>query len=195
MSLDMLQDNYINCVNLNIYDAKAAENVVASANVNTITLDSENTAIDGKDVSGKFNLPLSSDTLTTKINEDSIGNVYVLKGSFPNMQLSNQTRSIGFISAIFGTVNNTFNLNEPVTSAYIKYTLHGHTWDVKPESITIDDFTNMPSEIIRDDTRSGYNTKTAYQFINAHYDSENISEWVGDSFHKKYSAGNFLLNP
>ena len=195
MSLDMLQDNYINCVNLNIYDAKSTENVVASANINTITLDNENTAIDGKDVSGKFNLPLSSTTLTTKINEDSIGNVYVLKGSFPNMQLSNQTRSIGFISAIFGTVNNTFNLNEPVTSAYIKYTLHGHTWDVKPESITIDDFTNMPSEIISDQTRSGYNTKTAYQFINAHYDNKNISEWVGDSFHKKYSAGNFLLNP
>ena len=80
MSLDMLQDNYINCVNLNIYDAKSTENVVASANINTITLDNENTAIDGKDVSGKFNLPLSSTTLTTKINEDSIGNVYVLKG-------------------------------------------------------------------------------------------------------------------
>ena len=162
MSLDMLQDNYINCVNLNIYDAKATQNVVASANINTITLDSENTATDGKDVSGKYNLPLSLATLTTKINEDSIGNVYVLKGSFPNMHLSNQTRSIGFISAIFGTVNNTFNLNEPVTSAYIKYTLHGHTWDVKPESITIDDFTNMPGEIVSDATRSGYNTKTAY---------------------------------
>ena len=52
MSLDMLQDNYINCVNLNIYDAKADETVAASVNLNVITLDSENTADNAKDVSG-----------------------------------------------------------------------------------------------------------------------------------------------